>query len=125
MFRSAFSGFSSSDIEAAREFYSKTLGLDVIDSMSGIGFTVGGQQVFIYPKSDHRPAEFTVLNFVVDDIDAAIDELVEKGVAFERYENLPASQDERGVLRGKDVGMGPNIAWFKDPSGSILALAEQ
>lgn len=120
----AFSGYSANDIEGCKKFYGGTLGLEIEDSMGGIGFTVNGQQVFIYPKDDHQPATFTVLNFVVPEIDAAIDELVGKGVTFERYDNLPAAQDERGVLRGKDAGMGPNIAWFKDPAGNILALVE-
>lgn len=121
----AFSGYSSNNIEACKQFYGKTLGLELKEDMGGIGFTLGGQQVFIYPKDDHQPATFTVLNFVVDDINAAIDELVAEGVSFERYDNLPAEQDERGVLRGKDAGMGPNIAWFKDPTDNILALVEE
>lgn len=124
-YSSAFSGYSSNRIDAMREFYSTTLGLVIEDNMSGIGFKVGGQQVFVYPKDDHQPATFTVLNLVVENIDAAVDELAGKGVAFVRYDNLPAAQDERGVLRGKDAGMGPNIAWFKDPSENILALVEE
>ncbi|HEY1085601.1 MAG TPA: VOC family protein [Candidatus Saccharimonadales bacterium] len=123
--KAAFSGYSSNDVEACKQFYGQALGLGLRDEMGGIGFSINGQQIFIYPKEDHQPATFTVLNFVVDDIDAAIDELVEKGVAFERYDNMPAEQDERGILRGKDAGMGPNIAWFKDPSGNILALVEE
>lgn len=123
--KAAFSGYSSNDIVVCKEFYGTTLGLELQDKMGGIGFTVNGQQIFIYPKDDHRPAAFTVLNFVVDDINDAIDELVAKGIEFERYSNLPAKQDERGALRGKDAGMGPNIAWFKDPSGNILALIEE
>jgi len=125
MYQAAFSGYSADDIDKCREFYGAKLGLSLTDEMGGLGFNVNGQQVFIYPKSDHQPATFTVLNFVVDNIDSAVDTLIAKGVGFERYDNLPAQQDERGVLRGKDVGMGPNIAWFKDPSGNILALVEQ
>ncbi len=121
----AFSGYSSNDINASKAFYGDTLGLELQDNMGGIGFKAGDQQVFIYPKDDHQPATFTVLNFVVPNIDDAIDELVAKGVTFLRYDNLPASQDERGVLRGKDAGMGPNIAWFADPSNNILALVEE
>ncbi len=120
----AFSGYSSNDIEACKKFYGETLGLALEDEMGGLGFNVNGQQIFIYPKNDHQPATFTVLNFVVPEINAAIDELVAKGVAMERYDTMPAEQDERGVLRGKDAGMGPNIAWFKDPSGNILSLVE-
>jgi hypothetical protein len=122
---SAFSGYSSRDIELDKRFYKETLNLEITDSMGGIGLSfAGGQQVFIYPKEDHQPATFTVLNLVVDDINAAIDELLGKGVVFERYEGMPSEQDERGVLRGKDMGMGPNIAWLKDPSENILALIE-
>lgn len=125
MFQAAFSGYSSNNIEAAREFYGSVLGLALEENMGGIGFKIGGQQIFIYPKDDHQPATFTVLNFVVKDIDTAVDTLVGKGVAFERYDNMPGQQDDKGVLRGKDVGMGPDIAWFKDPAGNILALVEQ
>jgi predicted enzyme related to lactoylglutathione lyase len=121
----AFSGYSSSDIPACKVFYKETLGIELEEQMGGLRFTINGQKVFIYPKPDHQPAVFTVLNFVVENIDATIDELVAKGVSFERYEGLPAQQDDRGVLRGKDAGMGPNIAWFKDPSGNILALTEE
>lgn len=123
--KGAFSGYSSDNIDACRQFYGQVLGLELSDEMGGIGFNVNGQQVFIYPKEDHQPASFTVLNFVVDDINSAIDNLIHKSVVFERYDNLPAEQDEHGVLRGKDAGMGPNIAWFKDPSNNILALIEE
>ncbi len=125
MFRGAFSGYSSNDIGAARDFYGTVLGLDLEENMGGLGFTIGGQQVFIYPKDDHQPASFTVLNLVVDSIDTAIDELTAKGVVFERYDDMPAPQDEKGVLRGKAADMGPDIAWFKDPAGNILAVVEQ
>lgn len=121
----AFSGYSSNKIEESRRFYGETLGLSVSDSMSGLELSINGQQVFIYPKDDHQPATFTVLNLVVDNIDTAIDELVTAGVQFEWYDNLPSPQDDRGVLRGKDAGMGPNIAWFKDPANNILALVEE
>lgn len=122
----AFSGYSSNNIEACKTFYGETLGLDLKESMGGFDLTFeSGQHVFIYPKDDHQPASFTVLNFVVEDINSSIDELVEKGVNFERYNNMPAQQDERGVLRGKTAGQGPDIAWFKDPSGNILALIEE
>lgn len=124
--RGAFSGYSMSDVEAAKKFYHETLGLEITEDMGGVGLKLpGGQQVFMYPKENHQPATYTVLNLVVDDINAAIDELVSKGVTFERYDTMPGQQDERGVLRGKDVGRGPNIAWFTDPSGNILALVEE
>lgn len=121
----AFSGYTSNDISSCKQFYIDTLGLNVMEVMGGLRLTIDGQQVSISPKHDHQPASFTVLNLVVKNIDAAVDELTEKGIRFERYDNLPAAQDARGVLRGKDVGMGPNIAWFKDPSNNILALVEE
>lgn len=122
----AFSGYSTNDIEAAKQFYGDTMGLVTESAMGGVKLAFpNGQQVFIYPKEDHAPATYTVLNFVVDNINQAVDELVAKGVVFERYDNMPGQQDERGILRGKDVGMGPNIAWFKDPGGNILALVEE
>ncbi len=123
----AFSGYTSNDIDACRTFYGDILGLEVSEQMGGLELVVGGQRVFIYPKSEHQPAAYTVLNFVVDAIDPSVDDLVNKGVVFERYESLPAAQDEKGILRGKDAGegYGPNIAWFKDPSGNVLALVEE
>lgn len=122
----AFSGYSTNSIDAARAFYAEKLGVEVQENMGGLDLNfTGGQHVFIYPKEDHEPATFTVLNFIVANIDDAIDGLVANGVTFERYDSLPALQDERGVLRGKDANMGPNIAWFKDPGGNILALIEE
>lgn len=121
----AFSGYSSNDIEACKKFYGQTLGLELKDEMGGTSFNVNGHRVFIYPKDDHQPATFTVLNFVVPEINAAVDELVANGITMERYDGMPGDQDERGVMRGKDAGMGPNIAWFKDPVGNILALIEE
>lgn len=125
MIVAAFGGFSSADMEASKKFYGETLGLQLAELMDGIQLDVGGHKVFIYPKEDHVPASFTVLNFVVDSIDDAVHGFAGKGVSFERYENLPAPQDKNGVLRGKDFGDGPNIAWFRDPSGNILALVEE
>ena len=121
----AFSGYSSNDIQGCIAFYRNVIGLEVSESMGGFNFEANGQKVFVYPKDDHRPATFTVLNFVVPNINDAIDELAAKGVTFLRYDNMPGDQDERGVMRGKDAGMGPNIAWFKDPSENILALIEE
>jgi catechol 2,3-dioxygenase-like lactoylglutathione lyase family enzyme len=117
----SFSGFSVDDQAAALAFYRDTLGLDVDDTGMGLELTIpGGQHVFIYPKDDHKPATFTVLNFEVADIDAAVDELAAVGVELERYEGMP--QDEKGVLRGKSADMGPDIAWFTDPAGNILSV---
>lgn len=121
---SAFSGFSVINQAAALEFYRDVLGLAAEDNGMGLQLKLDGTTVFLYEKPDHEPASFTVLNLVVTDINAAIDELVGKGIIFERYDNLPAPQDERGVLRGKDANQGPNIAWFKDPSGNILSVLE-
>lgn len=121
----AFSGYSVDDQEAAKVFYSETLGCAVNDN--GMGLFVefpNGHSVFLYEKTDHQPATFTVLNFPISDINAAIDALTEAGVTMERYSDLPAEQDERGVLRGKQAGMGPDIAWFKDPAGNILSVLE-
>jgi predicted enzyme related to lactoylglutathione lyase len=80
----------------------------------------GGGTVFVYPKDDHQPATFTILNFEVEDIDEAVDELTNRGVQFERYADLPV--DEKGILRGISQNRGPDIAWFKDPAGNILAV---
>jgi len=116
-----FSGFSVDDIDVALGFYRDTLGLDVSrDDMGGLQLHIGGTHVFVYPKPDHAPASFTVLNFVVPDIDAAVDELEAAGVALERYPGMP--HDERGVMRGRAAGRGPDIAWFTDPAGNIFAI---
>ena len=117
--RPAFSGYSTNDIPKAKAFYTDTLGLDVTEEngMLTLKFP-GGHTVIIYPKGDaHQPATFTVLNIVVDDIDATVDGLTRTGVAFERY-GAEAAQDERGIARGD----GPPIAWFKDPAGNILSV---
>ena len=118
-----FSGFSVDDSKAAVEFYSEKLGLEIADNGMGLELKLrDGNPVFIYEKPDHVPATFTILNFVVDDIDATVDELTAKGVVFERYDNMPAQQDEKGILRGKAANQGPDIAWFKDPAGNILSV---
>ena len=85
----------------------------------------GGSKLFIYSKDDHQPATFTVLNFAVSDIDQAVDELTKLGVTFERYDNMPGEQDDKGILRGRSVNQGPDIAWFKDPAGNILAVLQE
>jgi catechol 2,3-dioxygenase-like lactoylglutathione lyase family enzyme len=113
----AFSGFAASDIEQAREFYANTLGIEVTEENGMLTLHLaGGTNVLIYPKPGHTPAEFTVLNFPVDDVDAAVDALMERGVALEIYEGSP--QDEKGIMRGN----GPDIAWFRDPAGNILSV---
>ncbi len=121
MFRDvpAFSGLAANDLDAARAFYAETLGLEVGEANGILALHLGGGgRVIVYPKPNHEPASFTVLNFPVADVDAAVDALVAKGVAFERYPGL--EQDERGIMRGH----GPTIAWFRDPAGNILSVIE-
>lgn len=114
----AFSSYSVDDVEAAKAFYQGTLELDVAEQPEGLGLKLAtGGQVFLYPKDDHQPATFTVLNFAVDDIEATIDELTAKGVVMERYANF--EQDERGIAAGT-----PRIAWFKDPAGNVLSVLQ-
>ena len=113
----AFSGFAVPDIDAAREFYADTLGLKVTEEHGLLTLHLAGDRpTLIYPKPDHTPATYTILNFQVDDVGDAVDELTAIGVKFERYEGFP--QDEKGVMRGQ----GPDIAWFKDPAGNVLAV---
>ena len=126
----AFSGYSVDDIPAAKAFYEGTLGLDVTEQPEGLGLNLAtGGSVFLYPKDNHEPATFTVLNFPVDDLAAAIDELTGKGVTMERYDGF--DQDERGIAwgpSGPDSGVdgpeGPHIAWFKDPAGNVLSVMQ-
>ncbi|HEY3025475.1 MAG TPA: VOC family protein [Pyrinomonadaceae bacterium] len=121
----AFSGFSVNDLQKAKEFYGQTLGLEVSETPEGLALKIaGGGQVFIYPKPNHEPATFTILNFPVDDIDEAVDQLIKLGVRFEHYEG-EMKTDAKGIFRGADRGQGPNIAWFKDPAGNILSVIEQ
>ena len=118
----AFSGFSVDDFDAARAFYADTLGLDVTVHDESMGLLsldlTGGGTVMIYAKDTHQPATYTVLNFSVDDVEKAVDDLAAKGVAFERYEGF--DQDERGISRGP----GPLIAWFTDPAGNVLSVLQ-
>ena len=126
MFRDshAFSGFSSNDIPKAQAFYGETLGLDVAEDGGMLTLHLaGGGSVIIYPKDNHEPATFTVLNFPVADIDAAVDKLTAAGVTFERYDGM--GQDERGIARPTSPDQGPQIAWFKDPAGNILSVLQQ
>lgn len=123
--QAAFTGISVNDLGKAREFYTKTLGLELADDKMGLNFELpGGGGLFVYDKPDHQPATYTALNLVVEDIEAAVDELAKSGVTFERYDNLPAKQDEKGILRGRAAGQGPDIAWFKDPAGNILSVLQ-
>lgn len=117
----AFSGFSSNDLAAAKSFYADTLGLTVSEDFGALNLELpGGQRVFIYPKENHQPATYTVLNFEVEDIDATVDRLAAAGVTFEQY-GEGFDQDERGISRGP---YGPPIAWFKDPAGNILSVIQ-
>jgi predicted enzyme related to lactoylglutathione lyase len=120
MFRDAkaFSGFSVDDIGRAKDFYERTLGVEVSESNGMLSLHLGsGANVLIYPKENHEPATFTVLNFPVADVDKAVDELKNRGVRFETYDWT----DEKGVFRDQ----GPDIAWFKDPAGNILSVLEE
>ena len=117
----AFSGFSVDDVPTARGFYAETLGLDVTEEngMLTLRFANGGR-VLIYPKADHVPATFTVLNFPVADIEVAVEWLAGRGVAFERYEGTELATDARGIFRGG----GPLIAWLTDPAGNVLSVLQ-
>lgn len=124
-FQAAFSGLSVDDLNKAKEFYTQILGLTLSDETMGLQFQLpGGGTLFIYPKADHQPATYTVLNFVVENIDEAVDELTRSGVKFERYDNMPGMQDQKGIARGRSANQGPDIAWFKDPAGNILAVLQ-
>jgi catechol 2,3-dioxygenase-like lactoylglutathione lyase family enzyme len=118
----AFGSFSIDDVDKARRFYRDTLGLDVTDDrMGGLELDVGdGNKVFLYPKPNHEPATFTVLNFPVGDVEVAVDRLTSLGVKFEHYDNLNGiTTNEKGIASD---GNGPDIAWFKDPAGNILSV---
>jgi catechol 2,3-dioxygenase-like lactoylglutathione lyase family enzyme len=118
----AFSGFSANDIPKAKEFYAGTLGLNVSEDHGILTLRLaGGNNVIIYPKPNHVPATFTVLNFPVKDVDLAVEELKKRGVRFEQYDLPNLKTDEKGIMRGN----GPTIGWFKDPAGNILSVIEQ
>ena len=117
----AFSGFAVGDIEKAKEFYGRTLGLKVSESNGLLTLHLaGGNSVLIYPKPNHVPATFTVLNFPVDDVDQAVEQLTKRGVRFEIYDLPDIKTDKKGIMRGN----GPTIAWLKDPAGNILSVIE-
>jgi len=120
-----FSGLSVNDLGKAKQFYTETLGLKLDDEKMGLQLQLpGGGKLFIYPKDDHQPASYTALNFVVENIDEAVDELVSSGVSFEHYDNMSGKQDEKGVIRGIQANQGPDIAWFKDPAGNIISILQ-
>jgi catechol 2,3-dioxygenase-like lactoylglutathione lyase family enzyme len=118
----AFSGFSVNDIQKAKEFYGQTLGLEVSEAYGLVTLHIaGGTNILMYPKENHTPATFTILNFPVANIEQAVDELARRGVHFESYNDGDLVTDEKGIFRGG----GPKIAWFKDPAGNILSVLEQ
>ena len=117
-----FSSFSVNDLEKAKEFYGETLGLKVTKLEEGLELNLaGGNTVFLYPKPNHTPASFTVLNFHVKDIDTAVDEITKRGLRLEKYDLPDLKTDKKGIMRGN----GPLIAWFKDPAGNILSVVQQ
>ena len=117
----AFSSFSVNNLQKAKEFYSNKLGLEVSETKEGLELHLaGGTRVFIYPKPNHSPATFTVLNFLVDNVDQAVDQLTNLDIRFEHYQG-ELKTDEKGIFRGQ----GPRIAWFKDPAGNFLSVLEQ
>lgn len=120
----AFSGFSVDDLQKARAFYNGILGLDVEENAMGILELriEGSNNIVVYPKADHRPATFTILNFPVNNIDEAVDTLTAKGVSFEHYTDVAIQTDNKGICRNPG---GPKIAWFKDPAGNILSVIEK
>jgi len=114
----AFSGFTTNDIAKAKQFYNETLGIEVSEANGMLTLHIAGDRdTLVYPKPDHAPATYTILNFPVADIDRAVDELTARGVEFERYRVT----DDKGIMRGN----GPPIAWFKDPAGNILSVIQQ
>ena len=116
----AFSGFAVADLDAAKKFYSETLGLQVSEQNGLLSLHLaGGRDVLVYPKPDHVPATYTILNFPVDDVESTVGELTERGVTFQRYDGI--EQDEKGIARG----IGPYIAWFTDPSGNVLSVLQE
>ena len=116
----AFSGFAVDDVARAREFYERTLGIRTSEANGLLTLHLAGDRpTLVYPRPGHRPADYTILNFPVDDVERAVDELTARGVTFERYEG--AGQDEKGISRGQ----GPLIAWFRDPAGNILSVIQE
>jgi hypothetical protein len=118
-----FSSFSVDDLDKAKEFYGKTLGIDISESKEGLSlYPKGSNEIFIYPKTDHVPATFTVLNFPVDDVEQAVDNLAKVGVHFEIYNEGELKTDRKGICQGEG---GPKIAWFKDPAGNFLSVLQE
>ena len=119
----AFSGFAVKDLDAARTFYADTLGLDVTEENGMLTLHLAGDRpVLVYPKPDHTPASFTILNLAVEDIDAAVDDLNAKGVVTKIYDDDDLHTDEKGIARGRAANRGPDIAWFRDPAGNVMSV---
>jgi predicted enzyme related to lactoylglutathione lyase len=119
----AFSGFSVNDIAAAKKFYAETLGIEVEEKENVLILKPNGiPAIYVYSKKDHTPASYTILNFPVENIDQAVEELKGSGITFEQYENMT---DEKGIARGIAQNMGPDIAWFKDPAGNVLSVLHE
>lgn len=115
----AYSGFAVDDIAAAERFYRETLGMEVTESNGMLQLRIGGgKQVLVYPKPNHEPATYTILNFPVDDLEATVDRLTAAGIRFEQYDEPELRTDDKGIMRG----FGPDIAWFRDPAGNILSV---
>ena len=120
----AYSGFAVDDVDKARQFYGDTLGLKTSVEHGLMTLHLAGDRpTLVYPKPDHTPATYTILNFPVDDIDKAVEELSSRGVVFDRYDG--ADQDDKGIMRGLQRGEGPDIAWFKDPAGNVLSVLQE
>ena len=118
----AFPSFSVKDLKQAKTFYGETLGLEISEMPEGLQLELAGNvNVFLYPKPNHTPASFTVLNFPVNDIDEAVEELIARGVRLEKYDQRDIKTDQKGIMRGP----GPNIAWFKDPAGNVLSVIQE
>ena len=117
-----FSSFSVDDLGKAKQFYGQTLGIEVKEQEEALELQFpNNNSIFVYPKSNHVPATFTVLNFPVDDIEAAVDDLGRRGISFEKYTEGELKTDKKGIFRGE----GPTIAWFKDPAGNFLSVIEE
>jgi len=123
--KTALNAFSAKDLDAIKHFYTEVLSLEVKDSPAGLEISLpGGAKTIVYQSDKNQPAEYTMLNFFVDNIDEAVDALAKRGVTFERYEDMGFPQDEKGVARGLAVHKGPDAAWFKDPQGNILEVLQ-
>lgn len=121
-----FSGFSVDDLDKAKEFYVEKLGLTLDNEKMGLTLKFpNGGSVFIYKRDGHEPAKYTMMNFVVDDIDQAVEELKSQGITLESYDNIPGGLDEKGIARGIAAGKGPDIAWFKDPAGNVISVLQE